>query len=46
MVRQVLWRELGLKIVEVEEYEKESVGGDILWIGEFDKLDEMLQITL
>ena len=39
MVRQVLRKELGLKIVEVEESEKATVeGGDVLWTGEFDKL--------
>ncbi len=39
VVRQVLRKELGLKIVEVEQSEKANVeGGDVLWTGILIKL--------
>ena len=36
MVRQVLRKELGLKIVEVETERASIEGGDVLWTGELN----------
>ena len=35
VVRQVLRREIGLKIVEVESDKANVEGGDVLWTGNF-----------
>jgi len=35
VVRQVLRREIGLKIVEVESDKATVEGGDVLWTGKF-----------
>ena len=35
VVRQVLRKELGLKIVEVESDKASLEGGDVLWTGQF-----------